>query len=223
MNKILNTEENLNKYYPIFIKIKGKKCIVIGGGNVAERKINSLVTDGADVIVIAPNVTDNLLQLVQAKKITWYNRLFQAGDLHGALLAFAATDNRKVNQLIASEAKKHKVLLNSIDCQGECDFIVPSRIERGPLQICISTSGASPALAKQIRQDLEEKFCDEYIVFLDWMRELREWLLINEPNEEKRQHIFRAVINSPVLELLKANKIADAKIIIENYKKNNNS
>ncbi|OEF98764.1 precorrin-2 dehydrogenase/sirohydrochlorin ferrochelatase family protein [Desulfuribacillus alkaliarsenatis] len=209
----------MERFYPIFLRIKDKLCVVVGGGNVAERKVMTLLEDGAKVKVISPDITKTLSALAEAGEVEWKPRYYEVGDLLGAFLVYAATNSQEVNQQVYTDAQKHSILVNTIDNQELCDFIVPSRIDKGKLQICISTSGASPALAKQIREELEEHFCDEYQMFLDWMQQLREWLLKNEPDEQTRRQIFKQAVQSPILELLREQRIEEARAIIHSYTK----
>jgi len=204
----------MDRYYPVFLRIKNRACIVIGGGNVATRKTLTLLQDGGIVTVISPVINEELHKLANDGRVTWKQRQYQRGDLQAAFLAFAATNSKEVNRQVCSEAEQQGVLVNSIDDSDLCDFIVPSRVDRGKLQIAISTSGASPALTKSIRQELETIFGDEYELFLDWMHRLRVWLLENEQSEQRRREIFHAAVQSPVLSLLRENRINEAKAII---------
>lgn len=204
----------MERLYPIFLKITDRLCVVVGGGNVAERKVKTLLQDGAKVKVISPELTEGLQALVNDDVVAWEARGYQFGDLQGAYLAFAATNRRDVNEQVYYDGFQAAIPVNTIDNQELCDFIVPSRVERGKLQIAISTSGASPALTKYLRQELENHFGDEYDLFLDWMQKLRIWLLEHEPIEAKRREIFQQVVRSSILDLLKNKRIQEAKEII---------
>lgn len=204
----------MERFYPVFLKIKDRLCVVVGGGNVAERKVKTLLNDGARVKVISPALSEDLQALVNDGSILWEPRGYQLGDLQGAYLAFAATNRKDINEQVYYDGSQAAIPVNTIDNQELCDFIVPSRVERGKLQIAISTSGASPALTKHLRQELENHFGDEYDLFLDWMQQLRNWLLENEPAEAKRREIFQQVVKSNVLDLLKNKRIKEAKEII---------
>jgi len=204
----------MDRYYPVFLRIKDKKCIVIGGGKVAARKTLGLLQDGGLVTVISPIISEELQELASEGIVKWEQRQYQQGDVQTAFLVFAATNSREVNRQVCFEAEQHGVLVNSIDDSSLCDFIVPARVDRGKLQIAISTSGASPALTKSIRQELESIFGDEYELFLDWMHTLRVWLLDNEQSEQHRRKIFHAAVQSPILTLLRQKRISEAKAII---------
>ena len=139
----------MSRYYPIFLDVRGRTAVVVGGGKVASRKAAGLAEAGARVRIIAPRV-DASLGAHQIER-----RRFRAGDLKGAALAFAATDDRAVNHAVALEARRRRIPVNVADSVEECSFLVPARIARGDLQIAISTGGSSPRLARALRKRLE--------------------------------------------------------------------
>lgn len=141
----------MSRYYPIFLDLQGRTAIVVGGGRVAARKAAGLAEAGAHVRVIAPSISSGL----RAQEIV--RRPYRSGDLKGAVLAIAATDDRQVNHAIASEALRRSIPVNVADSLEECTFLAPSRISRGKLQIAVSTGGQDPRLAKQLRQVLERE------------------------------------------------------------------
>ena len=141
-------------YYPVFLDLTGKKCVVFGGGPVAESKISKLQDAGARVTVISPELTLGIRAAVQRGQLEWHSREYQAGDLAGSYLGIAATDVRAVNQCIFNEAEELGILLNVVDHPSQCTFIAPSVINRGPVTVAISTGGASPALARKLRETL---------------------------------------------------------------------
>lgn len=144
--------------YPVFLDLNGKRGVVVGGGNVAARKAAGLHRAGGVVVAVAPEVTPELSQLADEVVL----RPYRAGDLEGAAIAFAATSERVVNAAVAREAKELGILVNVADEPGEGDFIVPSVLRRGAMQVAVSTGGASPALARAIRQELEGIFGPEW-------------------------------------------------------------
>ena len=144
------------KYYPIFLKLTGRRCVVFGGGPVAEGKLSKLIESGASVTVVSPRVTAIIEDLAQTGTLQWIPRVYSNGDLEGAHLAIAATDDRQVNQQIAKEAEHLGVILNVVDDPDLCGFIAPSVVERGPVTLAISTGGASPALARRLREALTD-------------------------------------------------------------------
>lgn len=194
------------RYYPIFLDIKGKSCIVIGGGKVAKRKVLSLLDAGAKVLVISPQITPALKELVSKKKISCSPKAYASGDLKGFFLAYSATDNPEVNKKVFQEAKKEGILLNVVDVPELCNFIVPSVVERGDLLIAISTSGKSPAMAKKIRRQLEKEFGKEYAVFLDIMGKVRDKVLKRGWESDKNKRIFEKLVNSNMLEWIRHGK-----------------
>ncbi|MBI5681592.1 MAG: bifunctional precorrin-2 dehydrogenase/sirohydrochlorin ferrochelatase [Deltaproteobacteria bacterium] len=191
------------EYYPIFLDIKDKPCVVIGGGKVAERKVLSLLDAGAKVCVISPDVTPAIKRLACQKKIKIISRAYKQGDVKGLFLVYSATDNRTVSLMVFKEAQKNGILLNVVDVPELCNFIVPSVVERGALLIAISTSGKSPAMAKKIRERLEKEFGTEYGVFLDIMGKIREKVLTGSKEPDKNKKIFEELVNSALLDLIR--------------------
>ncbi len=149
-------------YCPIMLNIKGKRCVVVGGGKVALRKVKMLLECGAKVTVISPALHQDLVRLAQDKAIRLIKRDYKPGDLDVAFVVIAATDAEKINRSVAHEAKKRGIFVNVADGPKESDFIIPSFLRRGDLTIAISTGGTSPALAKKIRTKLEQDFGKEY-------------------------------------------------------------
>lgn len=140
------------RYYPIFLDLADKPVLVVGAGKVALRKVRGLIEAGARVTVVAPRTEPEFADLA----VTLRRRPFRASDLRGAVLAFTATDDRRVNHAVALAAKKRGIPVNVADSRPECDFIVPSRITRGNLQVAVSTGGESPGLAAALRRKIEE-------------------------------------------------------------------
>lgn len=198
------------KYYPIYLDLRDRPCLIVGGGQVAERKALSLLEAGANVTVISPSLTQKLQELSQSGKIIHLPKTFDDKDLTGALLVIAATDSREVNTSIGRLCKKRNILVNVVTPPDESSFIVPSVVERGDLLIAVSTSGLSPALSKKIRQELEERYGPEYEVFLGKMSMLRAWLMDEVKDDGIRREILQALADSDVISLLKEGKIHDA-------------
>lgn len=191
------------KYYPIYLDIRDKPCVVIGGGPVAERKVISLIDAGARVTVISPKVSVAVDKMKQDGKITVVERSYQDGDLDGVFMAYAATDDEGINGLVAEEANRRKVLLNVADTPALCDFIVPSVVERGRLSIAISTSGASPAFAITLRKELEKMYGEEYAVFLEVMAAIRQKLLTRGLESDKNRKIFNELASSGIPSMIR--------------------
>ncbi|MDF2546281.1 MAG: hypothetical protein K0R93_1179 [Anaerosolibacter sp.] len=208
----------MKKYYPIMLDIDGKPCVVIGGGKVAQRKVESLLDCGGVVTVIAPEMTDELRNLGQNGKIMTIFREYRSGDLKDFDLAYVATDNHQVNESCLKEARQEKVLLNVVDQPAMCEFIVPASVQRGDLTITVSTNGKSPMLSKKIREDLESVYGEEYTVFLEVMGELRQLVLREWENIHHRREFFEKIVYSDVLDRYRKGEIQDLKqYILETY------
>lgn len=149
-------------YYPILVEMTGRPCVVIGGGAVAERKVEALLEVGARVTVISPALTERLRSFAGQEKIRHLARAYQSGDLTGYALAFVATDKATVNEEALREASGRGILINAVDDPDRCDFILPSVLRRGDLVVAVSTGAASPALARSIREELEGYFTADY-------------------------------------------------------------
>ncbi len=160
-------------YYPLFLKTTGKRCVVVGGGQVAVRKVRALLEYKASVEVISPELCSELGQLVESGEIQILHREYRAGDLKGAVIAIAATDDSDINLRVAKEAQGKAVLVNVVDDAESSDFILPSYVRRGDVTIAISTAGRSPALARKIRTKLEKDFGAEYACLARLIDEVR--------------------------------------------------
>ncbi len=150
------------RYYPVFIDVNKRRCVIIGGGNIGQEKVEKLLECDADVIVISPEVNPHVEDLASSQQISWDEREYQQGDLEGAFIAIAATDDNTVNRQIAKEAEDRNVLLNVVDVTHLCTFIAPSVARRGEVTIATSTGGASPALARTFREKLTTSRILEY-------------------------------------------------------------
>lgn len=160
-------------YYPIFLNATGKRCVVVGGGQVALRKVRALLEYKASVEVISPELCSELGQLAESGAIQILHREYRAGDLKGAVIAIAATDDSDINRRVAEEAQGKAVLVNVVDDAESSDFILPSYVRRGDVTIAISTAGRSPALARKIRTKLEKDFGAEYACLVRLIDEVR--------------------------------------------------
>lgn len=160
-------------YYPIMLNLQGKKCVVVGGGNVALRKVKMLLDCGAEVTVVSPNPHFGMTKLSEKKAIHLIHRDYKIGDLMDATLAVASTNVREINRKVAHEAKKLGILVNVVDDPWLSSFILPSFFRRGNLTIAVSSAGTSPALARKIRTDLEKTLGREYATLPSLIREVR--------------------------------------------------
>lgn len=176
--------------FPMFVKLHGKLVVVVGGGEIAAGKINGLLKAGAKVRLIAPQVHLSLASLIRTRKIDWIPREFTAGDLDGAALAIAATSAPGVNAGIFREAESCGIFCNAVDDIENCHFYYGSVVQRGDLQIAISTNGKSPALAQRLRQELEQQFGPEYEVWLEWLGAARELLRAADGGTESTKQML---------------------------------
>jgi len=174
-------------YFPINLDINDRLCIVIGGGRVAERKVKGLLECGGIVKVISLELTPELSKLADQQKITVIRKEYEPGDLGSAFLVIAATDDPEAQSLIYHEAEERQLLVNVADVPKRCNFILPATVRRGDLTVSVSTSGSSPAFAKQLRKKLENWLQSEYGALLEILRHLRPQVLnLNLPHSENK-------------------------------------
>ena len=193
-------------YFPINLDIRGRSCIVIGGGRVAERKVLGLLECGASVKVISPDLTSPLRELSDKGGIDWTPRLYSDGDLAGAFLVIAATDDSRTQEEIHAEADRNNTLLNVADVPKWCNFILPASVRRGPLTVSISTSGKSPALARRLRKDLEKQFGPEYEILIDLLGSLRPLVLALDRPHSENKLIFEKLLHRDLLVWMQAGR-----------------
>lgn len=191
------------KYYPVFLDISGKPCAVVGGGEVACRKVQRLLQCGARVTVIADALSPELEALKARGEITHIDDQYAAEHIASALIVIGATDNRHVNEQIFRDARTERILVNIVDEPERCDFILPSIVERGDLAVAVSTGGKSPALAKRLRRELEQIFGTEYEIYLDIMGQIREMVLARGKSSDENRKIFELLIQSDLLDLIR--------------------
>ena len=201
------------RHYPICLDINGKKCTVVGGGKVAYRRAASLVAAGAQVTVISPSFCDEMATL---DAVTRKDKCFEDDDLADSFLAFAATDDRDVNERVAAAAKARGLLVNVADDPPHCSFIVPATLTRGPLTVSISTSGVSPALAGRLRRALEEQLGEEYEQLLNLLSEFRPQVLANLPDPARRHDLLTALAAPEMLDALREHGLDAARASMEN-------
>lgn len=190
-------------YYPVFLDLDQTRCLVVGGGAIAERKVEALLAAGGEVALISPELTAALHALEAAGRLTVQQRSYQRGDLDTVALVIAATDDPALQRQIAADAKQANILCNIVDQPALCSFIVPAVVQQGDLTIAVSTNGASPALAKKIRQDLAEQFGPEYAVALRLLRRIRERLIHEHRSAKDRQRLLTGLVESSLLDYLR--------------------
>jgi precorrin-2 dehydrogenase / sirohydrochlorin ferrochelatase len=174
--------------FPMFVKLDGRRCLVVGAGTVAEAKIESLLATAAAVHVVAPVATQRVREWADQGRIEWSAREYDADDLAGIFLVIAATGSPALHDEIYAEAQRRKVLCNAVDEPKRCDFYFPAVVRRGELQIAISTGGLSPALAQRLRKELEQQYGPEWERWLEQLGRTREELLsIPMPPEQRKR------------------------------------
>jgi len=197
----------MSEFYPIHLNVKGKKCVIIGGGKVAYRKACSLREAGAETVVVSPEFCP---EITDEKGVTLVKETYDEGFLDGALLVIASTNNEAINQKVAFDAGKRNIIVNVVDYPELCSFIVPSTINRGDLCISISTGGASPAVAKRIREELEDIFGAEYGWYLDLLKKMRDVAMSDVNDKAKRRKILQRLAGKDILEIVKIKGVKDA-------------
>jgi len=186
--------------FPMFVKLRDRLCVVVGGGDVAEAKIPGLLEAGAKVRVIAPEVTEAISAWAKDGRLDWAPRKFGPGDLSGAFVVIAATSVLGVNQDVFHEADAQGILCNAVDDPERCHFYYPAVVRRGPLQIAISTAGFSPALAQRLRRELEGQFGPEYETWLEWLGAVRSALRADSDDPEGTQKILHVLASNEMFE-----------------------
>jgi siroheme synthase-like protein len=176
--------------FPLFLKLEGRRCLVVGAGFVAESKVQSLLDAGAEIHVVAPEATAGIRRWADSGVIAWKQQAFSADDLAGAVLVITATSSSEINEAVFQEARRRGVLCNSVDDPERCDFYYGAVVRRGDLQIAISTAGHSPALAQRLRLRLEGQFGPEYGRWLDQLGRIRQQLLKSNINPEERKAVL---------------------------------
>jgi precorrin-2 dehydrogenase / sirohydrochlorin ferrochelatase len=188
------------KTYPIFAVIEDKPCLVVGGGAVGERKVMDLMTAGARVTVVSPALTPELAALAAQGKIRYLAAGFTESQVEGMALVMAATDDPRVNARVSAAAQARAIWVNVADEPEYCTFIVPAQVRRGELTLAISTGGASPALARQLREELQQRFGPEYGPYLDLLKRVRSRLLTERRAHPDNGPLFHRLVQSPLRE-----------------------
>jgi len=187
--------------FPIFVKLEGRLVVVVGGGEIAAGKIDGLLRAGARVRVIAPEVHASFAEPIRNRKIEWVPRKFEEGDISDATLVIAATSAPGLNASVFREAEARGILCNAVDDIENCHFYYGSIVQRGDLQIAISTNGKSPALAQRLRQELEQQFGPEYEVWLEWLGAARELLrTVHGGGTESNKQMLHQLASKPMYE-----------------------
>jgi precorrin-2 dehydrogenase len=194
------------KLFPLFLKLSARPCLVVGAGIIAESKIASLLEAGGRVRVVAPEATPQVRSWAQSNAIEWHQRPFQPDDLEGMFLVVAATSSTELHERIFAQATQLGVLCNIVDVPALCDFYYPSVVQRGALQIAISTSGQSPALAQRLRKQLEDQFGPEYEKWLAQLGEARDKLHSTKMDPEERKRLLHEFASEEAFEVFLRNR-----------------
>jgi siroheme synthase-like protein len=206
--------------YMACLKLRGRRCLVIGGGEVGLEKIEGLLLCDADVHLIAPVAIPEVERLAEEGSISWDRREFRDSDLDGAFLAIAATNETEVNISVSEGAERRAMLVNVVDVPPLCNFILPAIVRSGPLAIAISTAGASPALAKRMKREIAETYGYPYARLAVILNDHRGWAKGNLPTYQDRKEFFEGIVNGdpdPV-ELVRQGREAEVLRLIEEHK-----
>ncbi len=195
-------------YIPIFLDVTGRECVVVGGGEVAARKVESLVEAGARVTVVSPRLSPALAAIVANGSVTHIARDYQPGDMRGCVVGYAATDDPKLHREVVAEGRALGIPVNIVDVPELCTFIAPAVVKRGDLQIAISTGGASPAFAARLRRNLEDQFGTEYALTLEVLRAARQRLHAGEIDPAERMRRLKDLANSALPDAIAAGDVA---------------
>jgi precorrin-2 dehydrogenase / sirohydrochlorin ferrochelatase len=203
----------MSSLFPMFMKLEGKRCLVVGAGNVGEPKIGSLIDAGARVRVIALQASETVQNWAKAGKITLELRAFVDEDLDGAFLAVVATASRALNGSIYRETQRRGVLCNVVDVPEYCDFYYPAVVRRGDLQIAISTNGQSPSLSQKLRQQLERQFGPGYAEWVKELGETRRLVLASDLDPERKRELLHSLASREALKAALAEEAAKNKFM----------
>lgn len=201
----------MSNLYSVSLNLTNKKATVFGGGKVAERKIKTLLETGAKINLISPKTTNYLEDLFYKKRICWIKDVYSPTYIKESFLVIAATNDRIINSTISKHCQEQNILVNVVDSLEDSSFIVNASVKRGDLNIAISTSGKSPALAKQIRKEIQEIYGPEYGQLIDFLGEIRIIIKNKINSPEKRQQFYYKVISPEIIDLLKKNRIEEAR------------
>jgi siroheme synthase-like protein len=203
-------------FYIACLRLTGRRCLVVGGGEVGLEKVEGLLACDADVKLIAPEAHPELVALAEEGSITWERRKYEPGDLDGCLITIAATDDTDVNIRVFDDAEKRAMLVNVVDVPPLCNFILPAIVRTGPLAVAISTAGASPALAKRMKREISELFGEPYATLAVLLNEARGWAKGSLPTYQDRKEFFESIVNGDPdpIELLRAGDVDTVRELI---------
>jgi precorrin-2 dehydrogenase/sirohydrochlorin ferrochelatase len=207
-------------FYIACLRLTGRRCVVIGGGDIGLEKVEGLLACNGAVTLIAPDAVPELRELAAEGSIEWIQREYETGDLEATFIAIAATDDTDVNIRVYEDAERRAMLVNVVDVPPLCNFILPAIVRTGPLAIAISTAGASPALAKRIKREIAESFGEPYARLAVILNDARGWAKATLPTYQDRKEFFEGIVNGdpdPV-ELVREGRERDVLALIERAK-----
>src|SRR3954468_10776322 len=182
-------------FYIACLKLTGRRCLVVGGGDIGLEKVEGLLACDGKVVLVAPDAVPELRELAAEGSIEWIRREYRTGDLEGTFIAIAATSDTDVNIRVYEDAERRAMLVNVVDVPPLCNFILPAIVRTGPLAIAISTAGASPALAKRIRSEIADEYGEPYARLAELLNEVRGWAKGTLPTYRDRKEFFESIVN----------------------------
>lgn len=194
-------------YYPAMLDLRGRACLVVGAGKVGEGKIRGLLNAGAKLTVVSLEATDQVRAWAEEGRLELHERAYASSDLEGCFLVIAATERRETNVQVSADAERLQRLCNVVDVPELCNFILPSIMRQGDLAIAVSTAGASPALARKIRLELEQLYGEEYALAMELLGALREELKARYPSPGDRKILFERIVYSDLLDFVRADDV----------------
>ncbi len=203
------------KFYPVSLDISNEKCVVAGGGDVAERKVVRLLECGARVVLVSKTITPGLRTMKDEEAIEYVPDDYSEEHIEGAFLVIGATDRDDVNERIYRDSRSRGILVNIVDEPTRCSFIVPAVFRRKDLLIAISTGGKSPALARRLRENMEDKYGPEYGILLDIMGNLRKKIIARGGTSVENKRIFESVLDSDILRYIREEEWYKARKIVK--------
>jgi precorrin-2 dehydrogenase / sirohydrochlorin ferrochelatase len=205
------------RFYIACLKLTGRRCVVIGGGEVGLEKVEGLLACDADVILVAPEARPELVQLALEGSIRWERRPYESQDLDGCLIAIAATADTDINIRVFEDAEERAMLVNVVDVPPLCNFILPAIVRTGPLAIAISTAGASPALAKRMKREIGDLFGEPYAMLAVLLNEARGWAKATLPTYQDRKQFFESIVNGDPdpIELLREHRFDEVRALVQ--------
>ncbi|HWD75250.1 MAG TPA: bifunctional precorrin-2 dehydrogenase/sirohydrochlorin ferrochelatase [Solirubrobacteraceae bacterium] len=204
-------------FYIVCLRLKGRRCLVVGGGDIGLEKVEGLLACDANVTLVAPEAHPGLVDLAQEGSIRWERREFEPADLDGSLIVIAATNDTDVNIRVFDEAERRAMLVNVVDVPPLCNFILPAIVRTGPLAVAISTAGASPALAKRMKREISELFGEPYATLAVLLNDARGWAKATLPTYQDRKEFFEQIVNGEPdpIELLRAGEADRVRELIQ--------